>query len=146
MSKKQLKKGSSNVSFSLSRWFRRFSANTPSTLIIIFAGLAYCVFLFGGGLYTLIFKPIPSAYIGNMFFFLSPGISRQFTADTLISATLYALGLIGLIFMYRSTKSFHAPRQAYMMLIVGVAFVFIAYIFLEGSISFKSYWAQYYGG
>jgi hypothetical protein len=146
MSKKQLKKSSSSVSFSLSRWFRKFSANTPSALIILFAGLAYCVFLFGGGLYTLIFRPIPSAYLQGMFFFLSPGVSRQFTADTLISATLYALGLIGLILMYKSTKSFHAPRQAYMMLIVGVAFIFIAYIFLEGAVNFKQYWAQYYGG
>lgn len=146
MSKKQLKKNSSNVSFSLSRWFRRMSTNTPSAFLILVAGLGYCIFLFGGGLYTLIFKPIPSAYLNNMFFFLSPGVSRQFTADTLIAVTLYALGLVGLIFMYRSTKSVNSPRQAYMMLIVGASFILISYIFLEGSIDFKTYWAQYYGG
>jgi hypothetical protein len=39
--------------------------------------------------------------------------------------------------VYQSSKSAYKPRQAYMMLVVGVTFLLLAYLFLEGSIGFK---------
>jgi len=50
---------------------------------------------------------------------------------------LYGFGFLGLFTIYQSTKSAYNPRQAYMMLIIGVTFLLISYIFLEGSINFK---------
>jgi hypothetical protein len=40
--------------------------------------------------------------------------------------------------MYQSTKSSAKPRQAYLLLIVGITFVLISYVFLEGAISYKA--------
>lgn len=134
----KIKKRSSSVSFSLSRWFRRVSTTTPSALIITVAGVLYCLFLFGGGLFTLITKPLPSAYVNGNFYFLYPSLSSQFISDTVISMLLYAFGFIGLFAIYQSTKSAYNPRQAYMMLIIGVAFLLLSYIFLEAAISFKA--------
>lgn len=134
----QIKKRSSSVSFSLSRWFRRVSTTTPSALLVTVIGVAYAIFIFGGGLFTLITHPLPSAYVNNKFYFLYPSLSSQFISDTVISAILYAFGFVGLLTIYQSTKSAYNPRQAYMMLVIGVAFLFISYIFLEGAISFKS--------
>jgi len=133
----KIKKRSSDVSFSLSRWFRRIQTTTPSTLILTIVGIGYCVFLFGGGLYTLIQKPA-AAYLGSsQIYFLYPSVSGQFISDTIIACILYALGLVGLFAIYQSTKSAYNPRQAYILLIVGVAFLLLSYIFLEGAISFK---------
>jgi hypothetical protein len=96
------------------------------------------VFLLAGGLYTLITKP-PPAYVGqSSIYFLYPGISGQFVSDTIIAFILYAFGFAGLFAIYQSTKSAYKPRQAYMLLIVGVAFLLLAYIILEGAISFKT--------
>ena len=125
----KLKKSSESMSFSLSRWFRKFSRNAPTAFIITAVGIFYAVFLFGGGLYTLINHPQPSAYVN---------ISSQFISDTLISVTLYVLGFFGLLAIYQSTKSAYKPRQAYMLLIVGVALLLLSYVFLEGAISFKA--------
>jgi hypothetical protein len=135
---KKIKKSSERMSFSLSRWFRRLSKNTPVAFIITGVGIFYSIFLFGGGLYTLINHPQPSAYYNNQFYFLFPDISSQFISDTLISVTLYVLGFFGLLAIYQSTKSAYKPRQAYMLLIVGVALLLLSYVFLEGSISFKA--------
>jgi membrane-bound ClpP family serine protease len=96
------------------------------------------MFIFGGGLYTLISHPLPSAYYNGKFYFLYPSISSQFISDTVVSMILYALGFIGLFIIYQSTKSAYKPRQAYMMLVIGVTFLLLAYIFLEGAISLKS--------
>jgi len=134
---KQVKKSSSSVSFSLSRWFRRISTNAPSLTILTIVCLAYAIFIFGGGLFTLISKPLPSAYVNGIFYFLYPDISSQFISDTAISVILYALGFVGMIMIYQSTKNAYKPRQAYMMLVIGVTFILLSYAFLEGAISFK---------
>jgi hypothetical protein len=134
----KIKKRSEDVSFSLSRWFRKAATNTPTLSVITMIGMAYVIFLFGGGLYTLIQNPLPAYYTGTTFYFLYPSISDQFVGDTIISVALYGLGFFGLLAMYQSTKSAYKPRQAYMLMIVGVAFVLLSYIFLEGSINIKS--------
>jgi hypothetical protein len=134
----KLKKSSSSLSFSLSRWFRKLSTNTPSAFIVIVVGISYAIFLFGGGLYTLINRPLPSAYVNGQFFFLYPDLSSQFVADTIISVTLYTMGFAGLFAIYQSSKSAYKPRQAYMLLVIGVTLLLLAYVFLEGSIQFKA--------
>jgi len=125
------------MSFSLSRWFQRISTTAPTALILTIIGVGYSIFLFAGGLYTLITKPAP-AYLGSTtIYFLYPSVSGQFISDTIIAGILYAFGVIGLFAIYQSTKSAYKPRQAYMLLIIGVTFLILAYVFLEGAISFK---------
>ena len=134
----KIKKSSESVSFSLSRWFRRISTGAPTLAVTSTIVIVYAVFIFGGGLYTLINRPAPSGYSGSSFLFLYPQLSQQFVSDTIISAILYALGFLGLVIIYQSTKSAYKPRQAYMMLVIGVTFLLLSYIFLEGAINFKT--------
>ena len=136
----KIKKSSESMSFSLSRWFRKLTTNAPTAFIVTAVGISYAIFLFGGGLFTLINHPITSYMNGQtgQIFFLYPDIGNQFVSDTLISISLYSLGFIGLLFIYQSSKSAYKPRQAYMMLIVGVALLLLSYVFLEGSIAFKA--------
>jgi hypothetical protein len=133
----KIKKRSEDVSFSLSRWFRKATTNTPVITVATVLGLAYVIFLFGGGLFTLIEKPLASYYSGSTFYFLYPDISNQFVGDTIISVFLYAMGFIGLLAIYQSSKSAYKPRQAYMLLIVGITFVALSYLFLESAINIK---------
>jgi hypothetical protein len=132
---KRVKKQASSMSFSLSRWSRRFSKPSSTTLIVI--ALAFTTFLLGGGLLTIIQQPPAAIYSGSRFYFIYPSMDRQLGMDTVFSAMLYAVGLIGLLLMYRSTKNAYNPRQAYMTLIIGVALLLLAYMFLEWSILFK---------
>jgi hypothetical protein len=138
----KIKKTSETMSFSLSRWFRKITQNAPAATVLTIVGVSYAIFLFGGGLFDLInWQTIqPSGYNSNtgQFFFLYPDISGQFIADTIIAVTLYALGFIGLLAIYQSGRNINKPRQAYMLLVIGVTFLLLAYIFLEGSISFKT--------
>ena len=134
---KKVKKQTSSMSFSLSRWFRKISTAKPSAFVISIIVIASALFLFGGGLYTIIEKPLPSAYVSGRFYFLYPDLGGQFISDTVISVMLYAIGFIGLLAVYQSTKYAYKPRQAYMMFVVGVVLLFLAYVFLEDSINIK---------
>ena len=137
----KVKKTQSSLSFSLSRLFRKISTNTPTAFILTVIVLGYVIFLFGGGLFTLInWQTIqPSAYTGSSFLFIYPSMSAQFISDTIITATLFALGFVGLMSIYQSSKSAYNPRQAYMMLIIGVTFLLISYLMLELCIDIKIY-------
>ena len=134
---KKVKKSASSMSFSLSRWFRRISTAKPSSFAITIIVISYAVFLFGGGLYTIITQPLPAVYYGQRFLFLYPELGSQFISDTVIAVMLYAIGFVGLLTIYQSTKYAYKPRQAYMMLVVGVTLLLLAYIFLEAAILIK---------
>jgi hypothetical protein len=134
---RKIKKGASSTSYSLSRRFRRISTARPSSLVISIIVISYAVFLFGGGLYTLTSSPLPAFYTGKTFIFLYPDLGQQFISDSIIAIMLYAIGFVGLLAVYQSTKYAYNPRQAYMMLVIGVMLLLLAYIFLEDSILIK---------
>lgn len=135
----KLKKQASNLSFSLSRWFRKISTAKPSTFITTIAILGFAIFLFGGGLYDIIVQPLPSVYYNSKFYFLYPELTQQFLFDTVLSAMLYVIGFIGLLSIYQSSKHAYNPRQAYMTMLIGATLLVIAYIFLEYFIRLKLY-------
>jgi len=131
------KKKISSLSYSLNKFYGKISTTKPSTLILSALAISITIFLFGGGLYNIIMKPLPAVYYGGRFIFLYPQLSEQFISDSIVVTILYSLGVIGLILMYQSTKYAYKPRQAYMTIMVGAALLFIAYIFLEASIQIK---------
>jgi hypothetical protein len=134
---KKAKRRAAETSFSLSRWFRRISTARPSSFIISIIVIAYAVFLFGGGLYTLISSPLPAFYTGKSFIFLYPDLGQQFISDSIIAIMLYGIGFAGLLAIYQSTKYAYKPRQAYMMLVIGVTLLLLAYLFIEDAIQIK---------
>jgi hypothetical protein len=136
---RRVKKEISSLPFSMNKLYRKISTAKPSTLILSVLAMGIAVFLFGGGLYDLIMKPYPAVYYGGRFVFLYPQLSEQFISDSLISMILYSLGIAGLIMVYQSTKFAYKPRQAYMMFLIGVVLLFLAYILLENIIYLKTH-------
>jgi len=134
---RKVKKQVSSFSYSINRFYRRISTAKPSTLILSAIAIGVTIFLFGGGLYNLIMKPLPAVYYGGRFYFLYPELGSQFITDSIVATTLYALGVIGLVAIYQSTKYAYKPRQAYMTFLVGIVLLLIAYILLEVAIQLK---------
>jgi len=132
-----VKRKTSSLSYSFTKLYRRISRTKPSTFVVSIIAIAFAVFLFGGGLYSIIMKPLPAVYYGGRFLFLYPQLSEQFVTDSIVATILYSLGVIGLIAMYQSTKYAYKPRQAYMMFTIGVALLLLTYIFLETTIQLK---------
>jgi hypothetical protein len=134
---KQVKRTASSTSYSLNRFYRRISTAKPSTLILSIIAVGFAIFLFGGGLYDIIMKPLSSVYYSGRFLFYYPQLSEQFVSDSIIAMILYSFGIVGLISMYQSTKYAYKPRQAYMLFIIGTVLLMIAYVLLEVIIQLK---------
>ncbi|MEM3622464.1 MAG: hypothetical protein QXZ02_00830 [Candidatus Bathyarchaeia archaeon] len=134
---RKVKKQITSLSYSINRFYRKISTAKPSSLIISILAIAIAIFLLGGGLYDIIMKPYPAVYYSGRFIFLYPQLSEQFITDSIVVITLYTLGVVGLIAIYQSTKYAYKPRQAYMMFLVGLSLILIAYVFLEVAIRIK---------
>jgi len=132
-----VKKKISSTSYSLNRLYRKISTAKPSTFILSIIAIAIAIFLFGGGLYNLIMKPYPAIYTQGRFLFLYPELGAQFITDSIVATILYTFGTVGLIAVYQSTKYAYKPRQAYMIFLVGIVLLLLAYIFLEVTIQLK---------
>jgi hypothetical protein len=90
-------------------------------LFIIAVGLA--VFFLAGGVYDLLEKPVsllPRSSQQGWTFIYPGGLGGQTLNESLLSAILYLVGLSGLYMLYRSTRFAYRPRNAYILLIVGV--------------------------
>ena len=127
----------SSLSFSFNKLYRTITNAKPSNLLIPILAVAFAVFLFAGGIYDLIQKPLAAVYYNNAFLFLNPYLTEQFISDSVLAAIIYSMGVVGLIVVYQSTRYIYKPRQAYMMLIIGLALAIMAYIFLQVAIQVK---------
>lgn len=134
---RKIKRQMSSTAYSLKRLYVKITTAKPSSLVLSAIAIAVAVFLFGGGLYDVIVKPYTAVYYGGRFYLLYPALGYQFIFDSVVSMILYALGIVGLISVYQSTKYAYKPRQAYMMFLVGIALILIAYIYLEVTIQLK---------
>lgn len=141
--KKNIAKRASSLSFTFSRWYKRISKTKPSTAAIAVVIIGFAIFILGGALYIIINQPLWSYYSGSAFYFVYPNLSYQLSAETIISATLYGLGFAGLLAMYQSTKNAYNPRQAYILLIIGVSLLLVSYIALESILNYKMYGSQF---
>ncbi|MCS7125249.1 MAG: hypothetical protein NZ932_07555 [Candidatus Bathyarchaeota archaeon] len=124
------------MSYSFQKFYKQVSTIKPSNFALAAIVVAISVFLFGGGIYLIIVKPYPAIYYGGRFLFVDPQLSEQWVSDSIIAMILFAFGVIGLLLMYQSTKYAYNPRQAYLMLMIGVALFIIAYISVEAIIHY----------
>jgi hypothetical protein len=108
----------------------------PSSWAITATVVGVSILLLSGITYDIVNQPYPSFYTGEKFYFLYPSLGEQFLFDTVIAGFLFTGGLIGLLSLHRSARHAYNPRQAYMMMTIGVSLTLISWALLEYLIIF----------
>jgi hypothetical protein len=99
-------------------------AMTPSTTLIVGIMAAFTVFILVGGIYDLLEKPLAILPKGGGWTFVYRGsINAQTINESLVSGILYFMGMAGLYMLLRSTRLAYRPREAYLLLILGIVIV-----------------------
>ncbi|RLI21808.1 hypothetical protein DRO54_02735 [Candidatus Bathyarchaeota archaeon] len=133
-----MKRKASSFSFTLRKFWDKILTFKPSIWIISGVLIALTIFFLGGGIYDLLERPVPvGMQQGRVITFYPYGINEQLLGESILVMILYGLGAVGLILTYQSTKFAYKPRQAYMMLLVGVCLIILAYLFVELSLRQK---------
>lgn len=130
----RLKRGLKEASYSIkprgSRFTRYFG---KFTIILYIAIVAFTVFVIAGGIYDILEKPLAILPKGSGWTFIYSGsINIQTLNESIVSAIIYIMGILGFYMILRSTKLIYRPRQAYIMLVIGlfVTLVSVYYAFM----------------
>ena len=130
---KSFSKKLSSFTFSLQKTYERILNSKPSLMLVAGVVVAASLFLFAGGIYDLLIQPVVAIVgsSGRIISFYPYGITDQFLSESVIVMVFYALGFLGFLVAYRSTKHAYSPRVAYRYLLVGFALLLISYVLLE---------------
>ncbi|MBS7607446.1 hypothetical protein KEJ14_06380 [Candidatus Bathyarchaeota archaeon] len=113
---------------------RKITKYRPSQNIIAISLVIVAIFLFGGGIYNVVIRP-ESAIIqrtGISFFLRS--IHEQLLGESIIIMMLYAMGVAGLILIYRSSRFRRNPGQASLLLRIGMVLLIMSFIIIEATL------------
>ena len=128
----RIKKGFSSLTYFAQKAYWKAVTARPSVLIITVIMIAASVFLLAGGVYNLLERPLLLWWTGERFIFYFPySLNEQFVLESLFIMIFYALGVVGLLLTYQSTKYAYRPRQAFVLLLTGSLLIFAAYICVE---------------
>ena len=111
----------------------------PTVLVaVILAGLS--IFLLGGGVYDITQNPIAIIPLRGRIITVYPYYIHEQTLTASVGIMiLYAIGTAGLIILYESTKYIRNPRQASLMIIVGLTLLVLTFIAAESILYVKMY-------
>jgi len=126
----------SSLSFFVQKAYGKIIIAKPSIFFIAVIAVATSVFLLGGGVYDLLEKPYWAIFqeSGRIIVFYPYALNEQFLMESMVVMVGYAIGVVGFLLTYQSTKYAYRPRQAYILLLVGCVLVITAYIFIEKSL------------
>ena len=130
---RRIKRKFSSLTYLARKTYWKMVTAKPSLLVTAFAAIGLCAFLLGGGVYDVLIRP-PIMW-GNSF--VHPSLHEQVLLESLTAMIVYAMGVTGFLVTYQSTKYAYKPRQAFMMLLTGVALIFIAYLYIENILWLK---------
>lgn len=144
--KRKMNRKLSSLDYILRKAYWKLSIYKPSYLIFASILMGAAIFLLGGGLYDLTETNLWPYWIsgtGQIVFFYPGDLNRQFLGGSIIVMILYALGTSGLLMVYRSARYVHNPRQATILLSIGIVFILIAFILMESIIyNYKIYFGS----
>jgi hypothetical protein len=127
-----IRKRLTSFGFTLRKTYERISTIKPSILIVAILITAFSLFLLAGGVYDILEQPLAAIPYGKTILFYYPyTLAAQAVIESIGVMIAYAMGAIGLLLMYQSTKFAYKPRQAFMLLVSGIALILISYIYVE---------------
>ena len=107
----------------------------PSIFVTAVLVVAASLFLLGGGIYDILEKPLFAIVAsGRIITYYPYDVNAQFLVESIIVMVIYAIGIVGFLLTYQSTKYAYSSRQAYRLLLVGCILIIVAYIFIERSL------------
>jgi len=135
---RRVKRKFDSLPYHLQKTYKKATTAKPSTWLIGAALAIVAIFLLGGGMYDLLERPAVVYFstraggeLGRPIFFYPYRINEQFLGESLLVMILYVVGVVGLLTTYQATKYAYKPRQAYVMLFIGVTLIVISFAFVE---------------
>ena len=109
----------------------------PSNFLIALLLVTVAIFTLGGGVYDIMEKPISVLPTPSNPYFYYPGITEQTLTESELFILFLIIGVSGGFISFRSTRHAYRPREAQMLLAIGLAMMLIAFICCEKVLEWK---------
>jgi lysylphosphatidylglycerol synthetase-like protein (DUF2156 family) len=128
----RIKRSFSSLAYFMQKGYWKIVTARPSVAFVTVIVIAASIFLLAGGVYNLLEKPLTLWWTGERFVFYYPySLNEQFVLESVFIMIFYALGALGFLLTYQSTKYAYRPRQAFILLLTGSLLIFATYICVE---------------
>ena len=124
------------MGYHLRKIYEKISSYRLSRSLIAAFIMATSIFLLGGGIYDIFMNPPIILPIGGARFlpFIPYDINSQLLVGSIGVIILYALGALGLLIIYHSTRYMHDQRTALILIGMGASFLLISFGIIESII------------
>ena len=131
-----VKRRVTSLTFNIQKILWRIVKSKPSTFLTALLAVFATLFLLGGGIYDLLEQPLLAVVDagGRIITYYPYELNRQLLIESIIVMIFYAIGFVGLVFTYQSTKYVYRARQANRLLLIGCILIVISYILVELSL------------
>ena len=128
--------------YSIRRTYVKIATYRPSRSLIAALIIGISIFLLGGGIYDIFMEPLAVLPVGaGRFLFYSPDrINEQLLVGSIGVMILYALGSLGLILIYHSTRYIRNQRHAFILMGIGAGLLLISFVMVESIL----FWIMHY--
>ena len=111
----------------------------PSSSLTIIILLMFSIFILGGGIYNIMEKPFaiipgPSR---SWTFYVPYDINRQTLNESILAMLLFLMGIAGYFTYYLSTRYVYSPRRAWIIALIGISVLVIAFVGSQYSLDLK---------
>ena len=129
---RRVKRNFESFSYMLEKTYSKIVNTKPSLLLFAVLMISVSIFLLGGGIYNLLERPFFAIFIQGRLIGVYPySLNEQLLAESIFVMLIYAMGAVGFLLTYQSTKYTYRPCQAFMFLLIGALFIIVAYISIE---------------
>lgn len=119
-----------NISYSIRKKRLPKLSLVKSLTLLTFLIISFATFIFAGGIYDILEKPLAILPRGGGYTFIYRGtIHYQTINESLVIALVYLLGFSGLYVILKSTRFAYKPRNAYLMLIIGITITILSFYY-----------------
>jgi hypothetical protein len=112
----------------------------PSATTLFALTLLFVLFVLGGGIWDIVNTPSLKAMGGTSSgspVLIYPGLDYQFILEGVVASLLIFVGFVGVILTYQSTRHVYRPSYSKLLLVSGMAMIWISYAILIAMLAQK---------
>jgi hypothetical protein len=112
----------------------------PSTTTLFAMTVIFVLVVFGGGIWDIVnsdaLRAMGASSTGSPVL-IYPGLDYEFILEGVVASVLMFVGCVGLLLMYQSTRHVYRPSYSRLLLVAGMAMIWISYLVLIEMLAVK---------